>query len=146
MKLARRKFLRLAAFSVAWPAVSRVARAQTYPSKSITMRRMLRAGSPPLSGNPWPNAMRNALGQRIIIENVGAADGGIGTGRAARARSDGYTISIGTIGTNVLNGAFCSLQYDVLNDFAPVVRLVAPPNVLFASNNAAGTVRRRGLD
>jgi tripartite-type tricarboxylate transporter receptor subunit TctC len=90
--------------------------------------------------------MRNALGQPIIIENVGAADGSIGTGRAARARSDGYTISIGTIGTNVLNGDFCSLQYDVLNDFAPIVPLVAAPNVLFARNNAAGAVRLHGLD
>jgi integrase/recombinase XerD len=46
--------------------------------------------------------MRRSLGQPIIMENVGGADGSIGAGRAARARSDGYTISIGTIGTNVL--------------------------------------------
>jgi tripartite-type tricarboxylate transporter receptor subunit TctC len=58
-----------------------------------------------------------ARGQPIIVENVGGADGSIGTGRAARTRSDGYTIGIGTIGTNVPNGALYSLQYDMLNYF-----------------------------
>jgi hypothetical protein len=47
----------------------------------------------------------------------------IGLGRGARARPDGYTIVLGLLPTNVLNGAFYSLQYDVLNDFAPVTPL-----------------------
>jgi tripartite-type tricarboxylate transporter receptor subunit TctC len=41
--------------------------------------------------------MSKLFGQHFIIENVGGADGNIGTGRAARARADGYTINIGTI-------------------------------------------------
>jgi len=76
--------------------------------------------------------MRRSLGRPFIIENVGGADGSIGAGRAARARPDGYTISIGTNGTNVLNGAFYSLSYDVLSDFAPVSPLSTSPVVLFA--------------
>src|SRR5262249_3693546 len=52
--------------------------------------------------------------------------------RAARARADGYTVSLGLMGTHVLNGALYSLQYDVLNDFAPILPLVTIPIVLFA--------------
>jgi tripartite-type tricarboxylate transporter receptor subunit TctC len=72
------------------------------------------------------------LGQPIIIENVGGADGSIGAGRAARARPDGYTIDVGSLGNHVLNGAFYSLPYDVLNDFAPISLLTMNPLVLCA--------------
>jgi tripartite-type tricarboxylate transporter receptor subunit TctC len=76
--------------------------------------------------------MRRPLGQSVIIENVSGADGSIGTGRVARARPDGYTVELGFFGTHVLNGAFYSLQYDVLNDFAPIAPLSALSNALFA--------------
>jgi tripartite-type tricarboxylate transporter receptor subunit TctC len=76
--------------------------------------------------------MRELIGQPIIIENVGGADGSIGVGRAALARPDGYTIVLGILTTHVLNGAFYSLQYDVLNDFAPVAPLVTTPIILCA--------------
>jgi hypothetical protein len=56
----------------------------------------------------------------------------IGVGRAALARPDGYTIVLGVLDTHVLNGAFYSLQYDVLNDFAPVAPLITNPITLFA--------------
>jgi tripartite-type tricarboxylate transporter receptor subunit TctC len=76
--------------------------------------------------------MRSSLGQPVIIENVSGADGGIGTGRVARARPDGYTIELGNSSTHMMNGAVYSLPYDVVNDFAPISPLVALPVVLFA--------------
>ena len=76
--------------------------------------------------------MRASLGQPIIVENVRGADGSVGTGRAARARPDGYTIELGTLPTHVLNGVFYSLRYDVLNDFVPISLLDTSPFVLFA--------------
>jgi hypothetical protein len=76
--------------------------------------------------------MRASLGQPIIVENISGADGSVGTGRAARARPDGYTIELGTLPTHVLNGAFYSLRYDVLNDFVPILLLDTTPFVLFA--------------
>jgi tripartite-type tricarboxylate transporter receptor subunit TctC len=76
--------------------------------------------------------MRGLIGQPIIIENVSGADGSIGVGRAARAQPDGYTVVLGARDTNVLNGAFYSLAYDVLNDFAPISPLVTVAYVLFA--------------
>jgi hypothetical protein len=75
--------------------------------------------------------MRGSLGQPIIIENVTGADGSVGVGRAARAAPDGYTIEIGHAATHVLNGALYSLQYDLLNDFAPISLLATAPLILF---------------
>jgi tripartite-type tricarboxylate transporter receptor subunit TctC len=96
MKLPRRKFLHLAAGSAALPAVSRIALAQAYPTRPITMIVSAAAGSATdLTGRLVAERMRASLGQPIIIENVGGADGSIGVGRAARARPDGYTIDIG---------------------------------------------------
>jgi tripartite-type tricarboxylate transporter receptor subunit TctC len=76
--------------------------------------------------------MRGPLGQPVVIENVSGVDGRIGTDRVARARPDGYTIDFGFLGPNVLNGAFYSLSYDVLNDFAPIAPLATTHNGLFA--------------
>jgi tripartite-type tricarboxylate transporter receptor subunit TctC len=56
----------------------------------------------------------------------------MGVGRAARARPDGYTLDLGATSSHVLNGAFYSLQYDLLNDFAPISPLTTTPFVLFA--------------
>ena len=53
--------------------------------------------------------MRGSLGQPIVIENVTGAEGSIGTGRAARAKPDGYTIVFGGADTHVINGALYSL-------------------------------------
>jgi tripartite-type tricarboxylate transporter receptor subunit TctC len=115
MKIERRQFLHLTAAAAALPAVSRVARAQAYPSRPITIIASGAAGGPSdVIGRLVAERMRASLGQPIIIENVGGADGSIGAGRAARAKPDGYTIDIGFLGNHVLNGAFYSLPYDVL--------------------------------
>jgi tripartite-type tricarboxylate transporter receptor subunit TctC len=133
MKLPRREFLQLAAGAVALPVLSGIARAQTYPTRPITMIVSAAAGSATdLTGRLVAERMRASLGQPIIIENVGGADGSIGAGRAARARPDGYTIDIGFQGNHALNGAFYSLPYDVLKDFAPISPLVRSSLVLFA--------------
>jgi tripartite-type tricarboxylate transporter receptor subunit TctC len=133
MKLSRRRFLHLTAGAAALPAVSHIARAQTYPTRPITMIVPYPAGGPTdVLGRVIAERMSVSLGQPIIIENVSGADGSIGTGRAARAKPDGYTIDLGLELTHVLNGAFYSLPYDVLNDFVPLAPLVTWPPVLFA--------------
>jgi tripartite-type tricarboxylate transporter receptor subunit TctC len=133
MKLPRRTFLQYAGAVAAAPAFSRVATAQTYPTRPITMILPFPAGGIiDAEGRLLAERMRKSLGQPIIIENVSGASGSIGVGRAARARPDGYTIVLGGLPTQVLNGAFYSLQYDVLNDFAPISLLATTPYVLFA--------------
>ena len=132
-KYPRRRFLRLAAAAAALPTVSRSAKAQTYPSRPITMVVSFAAGgTTDVIARILAERMRGLLGQPIVIENVAGAGGSIGTGRVAHARPDGYTIDFGTAGTHVLNGVLYPLQYDVLNEFAPVASVAMNPVVLFA--------------
>jgi tripartite-type tricarboxylate transporter receptor subunit TctC len=132
MRFSRRRFIHLAAGTAALPVMSRVARAQTYPTRPITMIVPAAAGgSTDVIGRVLAERMKDTLERPIIIENVSGADGSIGVGRAVRAKPDGYTIDLGFLGTHVLNGAFYSLQYDLLNDFAPISPLITYPNVLF---------------
>jgi tripartite-type tricarboxylate transporter receptor subunit TctC len=132
----RRRFLRLAAGTVALPAASRAAWAQDYPSRPITVIVPFAAGGPTDTiTRIVTQQMRVSLGQPVIIENVGGADGSIAVGRAARSAHDGYTLSIGNMATHVLNGAAYSLTYDLLNDFEPI-SVVATAPALIVSNNA----------
>jgi tripartite-type tricarboxylate transporter receptor subunit TctC len=123
----------LAAGAAAVPAASCIAWAQSYPTRPITMVVPAAAGGPmDVIGRVLAERMRALLGQPVIIENVSGADGSIGTGRASRARPDGYTIDLGDKDTHVVNGAFYSLPYDVLNDFAPISPLITLRRFLFA--------------
>jgi tripartite-type tricarboxylate transporter receptor subunit TctC len=133
MNIPRRQFMHLAAGAAALPAVSRLAMAQNYAARPITMIVPFPAGgSTDVIARIVADRMREPLGQRLVIENVGGADGSIGVGRAARARADGYTICLSLMDAYVLNGAFYSLTYDLLNDFAPISLLAAIPLVLAA--------------
>jgi tripartite-type tricarboxylate transporter receptor subunit TctC len=132
MTLPRRSFLQLAGAAATVPAFLKTARAQAYPSRPITVIVPFAAGgSNDVVGRVVAERMRKSLGQSIVVENVGGADGNIGVGRAARARPDGYTIDLGSISSHVLNGAFYSLPYDLLNDFEPISPLATTPFVLF---------------
>ena len=133
MDLSRRSFLHAATAAASLPLASHVAIAQTYPTRPITMVVPLAAGSSAdAAGRLVAERMGRALGQPIIVENVPGADGNIGVGRVARARPDGYTIEFGFQGSNVLNGAFYSLPYDLLGDLTPICPVAALPYVLYA--------------
>jgi tripartite-type tricarboxylate transporter receptor subunit TctC len=135
MNLPRRHFLHLAAGAAALSAVSRFAWAQAYPSRPITMIVPFPAGGPTDTiGRIVAEGMRVSLRQPIIIENVTGAGGTIGVGRVARAVPDGYTLSVGFLGTHVLNGAIYTLQYDVLRDFEPVALLASNPQLIVAKS------------
>jgi len=98
MKLPRRKFLHLAAGAAALPAavlpaVPRLAGAQSYPAHAITLVGPFPAAGPAdVIGRIIAEGMRASLGQAIVIENVGGADGIVGVGRVARARPDTTSI------------------------------------------------------
>jgi tripartite-type tricarboxylate transporter receptor subunit TctC len=113
-----------------------VTNAQTYPTRPITLIVPFAAGGPTDTiARITTEGMRASLGQPIIIENVGGADGSIAVGRAARAAPDGYTLSIGNVATHVLNGAAYSLSYDLLNDFESISRLTDAPAFIDARNS-----------
>ena len=133
MKLPRRRFLHLATVAAALSAVSRVAKAQTYPSRPITMIVPFPPGGlADVIGRIAAEGMRASLSQSIIIENVGGANGSIGTGRDARTTPDGYTLVLGIWNTHVGNAATYALQYDVVKDFAPIALLADAPLLLVA--------------
>jgi tripartite-type tricarboxylate transporter receptor subunit TctC len=113
MKFHRRQFLRLGLAAIALSATSKVAGAQTYPSRPITLIVGAAPGGPTDTiARILSERMRASLGQPIISDNNGAAAGSIAVGRAARATPDGYTLNIGHLGTHVFNAAVYALQYD----------------------------------
>ena len=110
--------------------------AENYPSHPITLVVPFSAGGPTDSmARIMADRMKTTLGQSLLIENVTGAGGSIGVGRVARAAPDGYTVSIGHLGTHVANGAIYKLGYDLVTDFEPVVLLPSNPMV-FVSTNA----------
>lgn len=137
MKLQRRRFLHLTMAVAALPATSRFGWAQAYPSRPVTMIVPFAAGGPTdVVARVVADGMKASLGQTVIIENVAGADGTLGVGRAARAAPDGYTLSVGQLGTHVLNGAVYSLRYDLVKDFEPISLLSSNPYILVTNKTS----------
>ncbi len=136
MKLPRRRFLRLAAGVIAPAFMPRVARAQGYPARPITLVVPYPAGGPTDTiARIVSERMRSSLGQPVVIENVTGAGGNIGVGRVARAPGDGYTLSIGHWGSHVVNGAIYTLPYDLLTDLEPVALISEGPQLITAAKS-----------
>jgi tripartite-type tricarboxylate transporter receptor subunit TctC len=130
--------LHLTASAAALPAMSRVAWAQSYPTRPITIVVGAAAGGPTDTiGRVITERMRASLGQTLVIENNGAAAGSIAHGRVARAAPDGYTLSLGHWGTHVVNGAVYTLAYDVLKDFEPVALISVSPYFIVGKRDLA---------
>ena len=120
--------LRVLTMCVAALAGVAAAAAQTYPSRAITLVVPFPpGGSTDVIARITAERMRAILGQPVVIENVGAAQGSVGVGRVARAAPDGYTIDIGQWDTHVVNGAIYSLPYDLVRDFEPIGLLSRNP-------------------
>src|SRR5262245_2042711 len=102
MKRPRRAFLHLAAGAAALPAFSRIAWAQTYPSRPITIVAPFPAGgATDIVSRTLAEGMKAPLGQTILVENVTGASGTIGSGRVVCAEPDGYTLVIGQWSSHV---------------------------------------------
>jgi tripartite-type tricarboxylate transporter receptor subunit TctC len=121
VRFPRRQFLALAG-AAALPALSRIASAQSYPSRLVTVIVPSGAGGPTdVIARIVTEHMRSTLGQVLVIENVPSANGTLGIGRVARAKPDGYTIAFSvSSSTHVFNAAIYALPYDVVNDFEPI--------------------------
>ncbi|HKN10500.1 MAG TPA: tripartite tricarboxylate transporter substrate-binding protein, partial [Pseudomonadota bacterium] len=106
MKLSRRRCLYLAAAAAALASMSRIGRAQAYPTHPVTMIVPVPAGGQMDSiARILAERMRATLKEPVVIENVTGASGTIGVGRAVRAAPDGYTLCYGAWATHVINGA-----------------------------------------
>ena len=127
----RRSALALLAVAAAGPAFG-----QAYPNKPITLIVPFAAGGPTdVMARIVGERMGKELGQQFVIDNVTGAAGSIAMGKLARSAPDGYTIGIGHLGTNVVNGAiYKNLNYDLINDLAPVALLPSNPLLVVTSN------------
>ena len=111
------------------------AAAQAWPAKPITVIVPFAAGGPTdLMARIVGERMAKELGQQFIIDNTTGAAGTIAVGKAVRAAPDGYTISIGHVGTHVANGTiYKNLNYNLLTDLMPIARLPQNPMLVVAS-------------
>jgi len=120
----------IAAIAVALLACVAGVRAQTYPSRPITIIVPFPpGGSTDVVARIMAERMRPLLGQPVVIENVGGAGGSIGVGRVARAAPDGYTIDIGQWDTHV-GSIIYRLTYDLQKDFEPIGLMSINPQLI----------------
>jgi tripartite-type tricarboxylate transporter receptor subunit TctC len=106
--------------------------AQDWPAKNITLIVPFAAGGGiDASARVQALALADILQQGVVVENIGAAGGTVGTTRAARAEPDGYTLLIGNSGTHAFAATlYKSLPYDPVKDFEPVGLTTDSPRIL----------------
>src|SRR6478672_4002081 len=122
MKLShRRQFLHLAAGAGALPAVSRIARAQAYPTRPVRIVVTFPAGSTSdILARPMAQRLQERLGQPFVVDNRPGAGGTIGTEAVVRASPDGYTLLL-ISGAHTVNATlYDKLSFNFIRDIAPV--------------------------
>jgi tripartite-type tricarboxylate transporter receptor subunit TctC len=130
-----KRFLLLALGTLLVCGASRLAVADDFPSRPITMIVPFAAGGPTdVIGRLMAQYMGQALGQNVVVEDVTGAAGTIGVGRVAHAPPDGYTLSLGHWSTHVANGAIYALPYDLLKDLEPIALLPSNPMLVVSGN------------
>ena len=127
MKLPRRQFLHLAVCA-ALPAMSRIARAETYPSRPVHLIVPLApAGASDITARLIGQWLSERLGQQFVIDNRPGGGGNVGTEAAVRAPADGYTLLL-VGGLNATNATFYDkLNYNFIRDIAPVASIIRTP-------------------
>jgi tripartite-type tricarboxylate transporter receptor subunit TctC len=121
MKRSRRQFLHTVAGAVALPALAGVARAQDYPARPVRVIIPFSPGGPTdVCGRLIAQKLSEHLGKNFYVENVAGAGGNIGTGQAARAKPDGYTIVLNA-NNHVINPTlYDKVPYEPFKDFDAV--------------------------
>jgi tripartite-type tricarboxylate transporter receptor subunit TctC len=111
-------------------AVTAPALAQSFPTRPVTLIVPFPpGGSTDLAARLMADKMGQALGQPVVVENMGGAGGSIAVGRLARAAPDGYTIDIGQWDTHV-GSIIYNINYDLQTDFAPIGLISINPQLL----------------
>jgi tripartite-type tricarboxylate transporter receptor subunit TctC len=128
---------RLAVATLALAAFAAAAQAQNYPSHNITMIVPFPAGGPSdIVARIAAEGMAKHLGQTIVIENVAGAGGTTGSGRAAEATPDGYTILAASMGSFIAAPFFYpKLKYDSAKDLEPIGMSANAPAAISISNS-----------
>jgi tripartite-type tricarboxylate transporter receptor subunit TctC len=131
MKLPRRQFLHLAAGAIALPAVSRVARAQAYPSKPVHLIVPFPAGGAvDITARLIGQWLSERLGEQFIIEARPGAGGNIGTEAVVHAPPDGYTLLMVDASVAINATLYDKLNFNFLRDIVPVASINRVPLVM----------------
>ena len=126
----RRQFLHLATGAAALPAVSRIARAQTYPSRPVHLIEGFGAGgAPDIVARLISQWLSKRLGQPFVVENRAGASSNIATEAVVRASPDGYTLLLVTV-QHALNTTMLKLNFDFIRDIRPVASIARAPYVM----------------
>jgi len=112
--------------------------ADNYPNRSITMVVAFpAAGTTDILARLISQKLTEKFKQTVIVENRPGAAGNIGTAYVAKAPPDGYTIMMGTIGTQSINPSlYKKMPYDAAKDFVPITRAAMVPNLLVVNKDA----------
>ncbi|MEI8399816.1 MAG: tripartite tricarboxylate transporter substrate binding protein [Alcaligenaceae bacterium] len=118
------------------PALAQTA--DSYPNRSITMVVAFpAAGTTDILARLIGQKLTEKFKQTVVVENRPGAGGNIGTAYVAKAAPDGYTIMMGTIGTQSINpGLYKKMPYDAAKDFVPITRAAMVPNLLVVNKDA----------
>jgi tripartite-type tricarboxylate transporter receptor subunit TctC len=131
MKLPRRRFLHLAAGAAALPAVSRIARAQTYPTRPVRIIVGFAAGGgDDILARLMAQWLSERLGQPFIIENRPGAGTNSATEAVVRASPDGYTLLLVAPPAAINAALYDKLNFNFIRDISPVGGIVRQANVM----------------
>src|SRR6516164_7238067 len=132
MKLShRRQFLHLAMCASALPLVSRIARAQTYPTRPVRLIVPVAPGGPTdIIARLMGQWLSERLGQPFIVENRSGAGTNIATEMVVRAAPDGYTLLIVLTSSAINATLYEKLNFNFIRDIAPVASINRQPNVM----------------
>ena len=131
MHLPRRRFLRLAAALPVVPAMSRIARAQAYPTKPVRIVAGFSSGSAmDTIARLIAQWLTERVGQSFVVENCGGAGGNLGTEAVVRSAPDGYTLLICGSPDAINATLYDKLSFNFLRDTTPVAAISRGPNVL----------------
>ena len=134
MKLRRRQLLHLAAGAAALPAVSRFAKAQSYPARPVRIVVGFTAGgSTDIGARLIGQWLQERLGQPFVIENRPGAGTNIATESVVRAPPDGYTLLMVGPSSAVNATLYDKLSFVFLRDIAPVASLIRQPQIMLAN-------------
>jgi tripartite-type tricarboxylate transporter receptor subunit TctC len=135
----------LAVVAAAWPVA---ARAQSYPSRAVTVVVPFAAGGAFDSVARIITArMQEIAGQPVIVENVGGAGGTTGVRRVIAAAPDGYTVLLGTVGTHAYNQTiYRNRRYDAVADLTPVTLFSEQTMVLLGRKTLAADTLPEFMD
>jgi tripartite-type tricarboxylate transporter receptor subunit TctC len=113
------------------------AAAQAFPTRPVTLIVPFATGGPTdAMARTLANALKDQLGQPVIVDNKAGAGGNLGAETVARAEPDGHTVLFGTSGPLAINvSLFRKIGYDPVKSFAPVIRIGHLPNVLVVNPN-----------